>query len=528
VIVVVAGSTLMLTLYANDRYSLLYYGDAVSHLVGARRLLDWERTGLEMLGTVWLPLPKLLFMLPAQIDALFFTGMAGSLVSLPATVVTTLILHRLLSEVWREHAGRVCMLRSRLALNDKVPLLFSMLYPLNLNILYLGIVAMTESLFMLFFTASAYYLYIFMKYSKIRDLYICSILIALATLTRYEAWLLPLSLIVLLVTHLMNRDGRNNYGYKDILHSMIIASTGVVIWLVYNHHFYGDMLEFVDAVYYSASWQAMHREVRDMLFMQPLNVIRVYGITAYVFYAPLLIVALYSMISIISRKGKGKGKGKDNAIWFYLALPSLFTLSSMLIGVGEMDLWFNSRFLVFLAPILLLLSIRSISIRGALIVVVVVILYQLVFTESICVEYMRYIIQVYTSNCIVTYEDAKAGYYASSDSFKVGEFIRSRYSMSDAKIMVITGSMQEHKIMISSWIELSRYDEIIESSRWKDSFHEPWLYSDVIVIGKSPDDDAVSVAEYWLSRLDTLKRFYDTVYEDDRYIVLERYTKGSL
>ncbi len=524
IVVGVAGLTLMLTLYANDRYSLLYYGDAVSHLVGARRLLDWEHTGLEMLGTVWLPLPKLLFMLPAQIDTLFFTGMAGTLVNLPATVVTTLILHRLLSEVWRDHAGRVCMLRSRLVLSDKVPLLFSLLYPLNLNILYLGIVAMTESLFMLFFTASAYHLYIFMKYSKIRDLYICSMLVALATLTRYEAWLLPLSLIALLATHTVNRHRKSNYGYKDILLPILIASSGVIIWLVYNHHFYGDMLEFVDAEYYSASWQAMHREVRDMLFMQPLNVIRVYGITASVLYAPLLVVASYSMISMISRKDKEKG----NVIWLYIALPPSFTLASMLIGVGEMDLWFNSRFLVFLAPMLLLLSIRSVSIRAALIVVIVVILYQLVFTESICVEYIQYIIQAYASNCIVTYEDARAGYHASADAFKVGELIRSRYSMNDTKIMVITGSMQEHKIMISSWVELSRYDEIIESSRWKDSFYKPWLYNDVIVISKNPDDDAVNVAGYWLSRLDTLKRFYDTVYEDDRYIVLERYTKGSL
>ena len=73
-------------------------------------------------------------------------------------------------------------------------------------------------------------------------------------------------------------------------------------------------------------------------------------------------------------------------IWLYLALSPSFTLASMFIGVGEMGLWFNSRFLVFLAPILLLLSIRSLRIRGALIVVIVVIIYQLVFTESICIE----------------------------------------------------------------------------------------------------------------------------------------------
>jgi len=129
-------------------------------------------------------------------------------------------------------------------------------------------------------------------------------------------------------------------------------------------------------------------------------------------------------------------------IWLYLALSPSFTLASMFIGVGEMGLWFNSRFLVFLAPILLLLSIRSLRIRGALIVVIVVIIYQLVFTESICIEYIQHIIQAYASNCVVTYEDARAGYYASSDAFKVGEFIISRYSMSDTKMMVITGSMQ--------------------------------------------------------------------------------------
>jgi len=71
ILVVVLGLTLAIYLYDLDKYSLLYYGDAVSHLVRAREFVDSMRPGLlEQLGTGWLPLPHLLLLPFSLIDPL--------------------------------------------------------------------------------------------------------------------------------------------------------------------------------------------------------------------------------------------------------------------------------------------------------------------------------------------------------------------------------------------------------------------------------------------------------------------------
>jgi hypothetical protein len=59
----------------------LLHFDAKAHLVVARRTIDSLTPGWTQLGAVWLPLPHMLNALPAQIDALYASGVAGSLLS---------------------------------------------------------------------------------------------------------------------------------------------------------------------------------------------------------------------------------------------------------------------------------------------------------------------------------------------------------------------------------------------------------------------------------------------------------------
>src|SRR5947209_15608674 len=67
---------------------LLLYGDAVAHINIARRVFDSRTPGLLQLGTVWLPLPHLL-MLPFLVSRwLWQTGVAGSIPSLFAYVLS--------------------------------------------------------------------------------------------------------------------------------------------------------------------------------------------------------------------------------------------------------------------------------------------------------------------------------------------------------------------------------------------------------------------------------------------------------
>src|SRR5919108_313213 len=144
IIVLAIGLFSAIYLYALDKYSLLYYGDAVSHLVRSREFVDSDNPGLfEQLGTAWLPLPHILLLPFTLIDSLFITGFAGLAVSLPCLAITSVLLYKMI----RTHLGAI----------SYIAVAGALLYALNPNILYMGTTAMTEAPFMLFFVASAYY-----------------------------------------------------------------------------------------------------------------------------------------------------------------------------------------------------------------------------------------------------------------------------------------------------------------------------------------------------------------------------------
>src|SRR5678815_3549121 len=61
---------------------ILYYGDAEAHLDIARRMVDSRTPGYDQVGTVWLPLPHWLMLPFVRNDALWWSGVAGSIPSM--------------------------------------------------------------------------------------------------------------------------------------------------------------------------------------------------------------------------------------------------------------------------------------------------------------------------------------------------------------------------------------------------------------------------------------------------------------
>src|ERR687888_2748047 len=143
IVVLAIGLAFAVYLYTLDKYSLLYYGDAVSHLVRAREFVDSADPGIfQQLGTAWLPLPHLLLLPFSLIDPLFKTGFAGLVISLPSFAITAVLLYRIIKT-----QGGI----------SYIAIIGAFLYASTPNIIYLGITAMTEAPFMLFFVMSAYY-----------------------------------------------------------------------------------------------------------------------------------------------------------------------------------------------------------------------------------------------------------------------------------------------------------------------------------------------------------------------------------
>jgi 4-amino-4-deoxy-L-arabinose transferase-like glycosyltransferase len=498
VIVLVLGLSVAFYLYNLDRYSLIYFGDAASHMVGSRKIIDWRDPGLGQLGTAWLPLPHFLLLPFTLIDPLFTTGFAGLAVSLPSLAITCSLLYRMMK----------ANLSNGLSL---IAFGLAFLYGSNPNILYMGLTAMTEAPFMLFFVSSAYY---FQKWQqspdRLKNLVYCSIFLSLATLCRYEAWVLPIFLIsfVTMLT-LKKKICKGNRVYAVFV--SIISITGIVLWLSYNEYQYSNPMKFANAEYYSATFQTVNRSMHETPFLQPANVLTVYSITALIIYGPMLLAAASIGYILYSRSHKDINIG---ALYIFLALPPIFTILTILLGISEIDYWLNSRFLTLLSPLIIVsvaLLLRGLMTRvkkrcGVLAVVIgVLFVFQL------------------TSPAfgVVTYLDAKGGFLFNVNPYAVqtGEALRSIYDSGD--IMMLTGSAQEHRIMITSGIHLVQFDEIIESSTWKKSFYEPWLYDKWLVISKEPSLDGVKTTKYWAQeKRNELNEHYRSMYENKYYEIL--------
>lgn len=508
------GLVVAIFLYLADNYSLLYYGDAISHLIGARKMVDWMDPGIHQLGTVWLPLPHFLLLPFSLVDSFFTSGFAGLAISLPLHALTSVLIYKIV----KEHVG-----------NSNVGIIGAFLYAVNPSLIYLGITAMTEAPFMLFFVAFAYYLQKWINDGassielsnskekslicnyKIKYLLLASIFISLATLCRYEAWILVLVFVPYIFVSVLRKQVTPQYKILVILISLI-SFTGISVWLGWNASVYGDPLEFANAEFYAASSQALERTTRDNLFLQPLNVIAIYGMNVAALYGPVLLV--FTLLGYVNHF-KEKSKRKKRTVFYaFLSIIPLFTIITLVIGIGEMNQWwFNSRFAAFIAPLVILLTSSFIAntvlqTKKKYYVIVIIVLFA-----------------VYGSIPAlgaVTFLDAKGGYIYewNPSAFETGEFLKSEYA--DGNIMIMTGSMQAHKIMISSGIHLKQFDDIIESQTWKRSFKEPWLYDKWIIIGKEPDSDSIVPAKYWEERMDALKTYYNVEFENQYYTILLR------
>ena len=202
------------------------YGDAMAHMEGARRLFDSLTPGYDEIGTVWLPLPHLLVAPLAINDFLWKTGLAGSLVSTAALIVTAWFVFRLATEMNREIAAGVVALAGFL------------LCP---NMLYLASTPLTEPLAILWMVLMVYGLFRYQESGSVRVLIGASVAAFCATLTRYDGWsVLPFAALFVLFT-------RQEAWPRRLRHAALfsaIAGAGPVLWLLHNAYQFGNALEF--------------------------------------------------------------------------------------------------------------------------------------------------------------------------------------------------------------------------------------------------------------------------------------------
>jgi hypothetical protein len=489
----------------------------------------------EQMGTVWLPLPHFLLLPFSLVDSLFRSGFAGLAVSLPCLAISSVFLFRII--------------RMQISITY-IAIAGALLYALNPNMLYLGMTPMTETPFMLFFIMSAYY---FQKFISVRnskfngdsrilgstrhrlyiyglnDLLKCSVFISLSTLCRYEGWILPVFLVLYVIFTVIKcrhnvpsktslntekiRKGRMAYIYYIAI--SFLSFSGITLWIAYNASYFNDPFEFQNAEFMSARWFAKELGSANTLFLNPFNVATQYIVTALMIYGPILLIGSllgYILVTFFRKQGL-KPIFPRATLYLFLLLPAMVMPVSMLIGSAELNTrhdWFNSRYVLLLSPIVALLCSVFISylyhkfkIKNLVMCVLIGALFLSQFIIS--------------STTVVTFADAL---YLKSTGYrpfvaKTAEILESRYT--GGKVLMLTGSAQQNKIMQVSGIPLKSFDKILNGDAWKESFKEPWLHANYIIISKKPGPNGANVSKYWLERQNVLDQYYDVVYENKIY-----------
>jgi hypothetical protein len=219
-------------IYAAYVYSLgltLFFVDQNSHLNIARQIFDSMTPGISQIG-FWPPMLHILMAPFTMVGALFSTGLAGAFVLVPALALAALFVHRLLV---------------LLTGNRTIGIAGMCVFLLNPYLLYYAVTPMTEVLFLSALLGSAYFLALWLKEQDFSSLVYLGIFITVASLSRFEGFvLIPIAAAVIVSALIAQRKRYHEVEAVVILFSLV-AGLGVAFTLVYGWIYGGNPIAFM-------------------------------------------------------------------------------------------------------------------------------------------------------------------------------------------------------------------------------------------------------------------------------------------
>jgi hypothetical protein len=234
--VLCATASLVAIVWSWRHGALLNYGDAVAHLHIARRVFDSHLPRFTQLGSVWLPLPHILFIPFVQVYSWWANGLAGVFPSALAFLFACAGLYRLARRWLSTTASAVALA----------------FFATNPSLLYLQTTAMTEPLFvceMIWITV------LLVEWraglntkTKLgnRLLWAIAALLVAAILTRYDGWIMA-ALAWLAIGITLAR--RHQLRSRAFWLASILVVAAPTFWFIYNAAAFGDWLFFMRGPY---------------------------------------------------------------------------------------------------------------------------------------------------------------------------------------------------------------------------------------------------------------------------------------
>ncbi len=217
------------------------YADGMARLLIARRVIDSPTAGLAQLGAVWPPLTHILSLPLIWNDFLYETGLALSILSMLAFVLTAYFLYKTIELLTQDRWSSVIGV---------------FIFMMNPNMLFMQTTPMTEVPMYASIMAATYFLVRMAKAPENR-LYMlgCGISLALGALIRYELWIISL----IYVPCLLYIYFRHRMSLVQIEGTLVYwgfwAFAGAAAWMLWNWLIFGDPLNFQRGEYASpALW----------------------------------------------------------------------------------------------------------------------------------------------------------------------------------------------------------------------------------------------------------------------------------
>lgn len=374
VVLLAALAAVLATAYSYQHGAIIAYGDAESHLNIAKRVVDSITPGFAQLGGIWLPLPHILLIPFVYFDFLWRTGLAGSIVSGIAFIISSLYLYKL-----------VHLLTGSRGASFFAALVFIS----NPNILYLQSTPMTELPLIVFFILSSYFFIRFLlDDTKLLMLIAAAGFGFCASLSRYDGWALVLMEAVVLFLYYFPmrlnlewfqsldesatliiangkhtlRDGWDRLEGREVLF-ITLAFFGVFLWLLWGLLILGDPLYFTHSQFSANSQQHSWLARGELPAYHNLSVALLYYVVTSAESAGTLLalIATFGMLAFeLDRDMRHRA-----LILLVLLVPFFFNVLTLFIGQSVIFLpgvtpitfeWtlFNVRYGAMMVPVIAL------------------------------------------------------------------------------------------------------------------------------------------------------------------------------
>ena len=229
--------------YFSSTHATLDYPGAAARLLTARRVFEGPSPGVAQLGAAWLPLPQLLTLPLVWLNAWFYSGLAGSVVSMISYVLATGYLYR----------TALGLTRSRIA-----GVIAGAVFAANPDVLYLQSTPMPDVLLIACISAAIYHLMRWWQTGAYRQLAATAAAILLGSLTGYEAWGVDLAVLAAVAWVAWRRQPgtgpaiRLSRAQADLVFYATLACSGIAAWLIWNEALFHNAFYFMRALHLPA------------------------------------------------------------------------------------------------------------------------------------------------------------------------------------------------------------------------------------------------------------------------------------